>query len=209
MCVLVEAALTRASFAHGEEGSFSDGSPGSCRALHGRDARSIVTYGELGKAIGIDGVALRNEMRHILVDLSDDCQARGEPSLAELVVNRPLGAPGPGWRMALDRAPDVQRYSDTGADASCARSALRERALGCWCRRAPDPGSRSALHARTIVGRRVWGHDERAGQPPYAAARSLGVHPASSSRITLAILLSIRSLRLRVVGVPRSPRWPS
>ena len=30
--------------------------------------RSILTYGELGKALGIDGVALRNEMRHVLDD---------------------------------------------------------------------------------------------------------------------------------------------
>ena len=59
--------------------------------------RSIVTYGELGKALGIDGVALRNEMRHVLDDLSDDCIARGEPSLAALVVNQRTGAPGQGW----------------------------------------------------------------------------------------------------------------
>lgn len=60
--------------------------------------RSIVTYGELGKALGIDGVALRNEMRHVLDDLSDDCIARGEPSLAALVVNQRSGAPGQGWQ---------------------------------------------------------------------------------------------------------------
>jgi len=60
--------------------------------------RSILTYGELGKALGIDGVALRNEMRHVLDDLSDDCTARDEPSLAALVVNQRSGAPGQGWR---------------------------------------------------------------------------------------------------------------
>jgi hypothetical protein len=59
--------------------------------------RSIVTYGELGKAIGMDGVALRNEMRRVLDQLSEDCAARGEPSLAALVVNARTGAPGPGW----------------------------------------------------------------------------------------------------------------
>lgn len=59
--------------------------------------RSILTYGELGKALGINGVALRNEMRHILDDLSDDCIARNEPSLAALVVNSRTGAPGQGW----------------------------------------------------------------------------------------------------------------
>lgn len=60
--------------------------------------RSIVTYGELGKALGMDGVALRNEMRHVLDDLSVDCIARDEPSLAALVVNQRSGAPGPGWQ---------------------------------------------------------------------------------------------------------------
>ena len=62
--------------------------------------RSIVTYGELVKALGIDGVALRNEMRHVLDDLSDDCVARKEPSLAALVVNQRTGAPGQGWQDA-------------------------------------------------------------------------------------------------------------
>lgn len=59
--------------------------------------RSVVTYGELGKALGMEGVALRNEMRHILDDLSEDCIARDEPSLAALVVNQETGAPGRGW----------------------------------------------------------------------------------------------------------------
>lgn len=60
--------------------------------------RSIVTYKELGKALGIDGIALRNELRHVLDDLSDDCIARGERSLAALVVNQRTGAPGQGWQ---------------------------------------------------------------------------------------------------------------
>lgn len=60
--------------------------------------RSILTYKELGKALGIDGIALRNEMRHILDDLSTYCNARHEPSLAALVVNQTTGAPGQGWR---------------------------------------------------------------------------------------------------------------
>lgn len=59
--------------------------------------RSILTYGELGRALGMDGVALRNEMRHVLDDLSEDCSSRGEPSLAALVVNQRSGAPGQGW----------------------------------------------------------------------------------------------------------------
>lgn len=60
--------------------------------------RSIVTYKELGKAIGIYEVGLRNEMRHVLDALSDDCKTRQEPSLAALVVNQRTGAPGQGWR---------------------------------------------------------------------------------------------------------------
>lgn len=59
---------------------------------------SVVTHGELGKALGINGVALRDEMRHVLDDLSDDCIARGEPSLAALVVNQRSGASGQGWQ---------------------------------------------------------------------------------------------------------------
>ncbi len=59
--------------------------------------RSIVTYGELGRCIGLEGIALRNEMRHVLDDLSDQCIADNEPSLAALVVNASTGAPGQGW----------------------------------------------------------------------------------------------------------------
>lgn len=59
--------------------------------------RSIVTYKELGEAIGVEGVNLRNQMRHVLDDLSDDCADRGEPSLAALFVNATTGALGQGW----------------------------------------------------------------------------------------------------------------
>lgn len=59
---------------------------------------SIMTYKELGKALDMEGIALRNEMRHILDDLSTDCIDRGERSLAALVVNQETGAPGKGWR---------------------------------------------------------------------------------------------------------------
>lgn len=59
--------------------------------------RSIVTYRELGRAIGIDGINLRNQLRHVLDDLSLDCADRGEPSLPALVVNAITGAPGAGW----------------------------------------------------------------------------------------------------------------
>jgi hypothetical protein len=60
--------------------------------------RSIVTYGELGKAIGLNGVALRNTMRHVLDELSIQCAETGEPSLTALVVNAQTGAPGAGWQ---------------------------------------------------------------------------------------------------------------
>jgi hypothetical protein len=60
--------------------------------------RSILTYTELGKAIGIEKVELRNELRHVLDEVSMDCNARGEPSLAALVVNQRSGKPGTGWR---------------------------------------------------------------------------------------------------------------
>jgi hypothetical protein len=59
--------------------------------------RSILTYGELGKALGMEGVALRNQLRHVLDDLSVDCNAENEPSLAALVVNQEEGRPGQGW----------------------------------------------------------------------------------------------------------------
>lgn len=59
--------------------------------------RSLLTYGELGRAIGLGGIALSHEMRHDLDDVSDHCQTAGEPSLAALVVNADSGAPGQGW----------------------------------------------------------------------------------------------------------------
>ena len=59
--------------------------------------RSILTYGELGKAVGLEGVALRNQMRHVLDAVSSDCQQAKEPSLAALVVNAQTGEPGAGW----------------------------------------------------------------------------------------------------------------
>ncbi|KXK60576.1 hypothetical protein AWW66_18245 [Micromonospora rosaria] len=60
--------------------------------------RSILTYGELGAAIGISGVGLRNQLRHVLVDVSNECIAHKEPSLAALVVNASTGQPGAGWQ---------------------------------------------------------------------------------------------------------------
>jgi len=59
--------------------------------------RSIVTYKELGLAIGISGVDLRNLMPRVLAELAEDCNADNEPVLAALVVNGRTGRPGPGW----------------------------------------------------------------------------------------------------------------
>ena len=59
--------------------------------------RSIVTYKELGMAIGMSGIDLRNQMRRILDDVSEVCIANNEPVLAALVVNSTTGKPGSGW----------------------------------------------------------------------------------------------------------------
>lgn len=58
---------------------------------------SIVTYEELGRAIGMAGVELRNQMNHVLDDVSEQCNEAREPVLAALVVNKRTGRPGAGW----------------------------------------------------------------------------------------------------------------
>jgi hypothetical protein len=59
--------------------------------------RTILTYAELGEALDESGVYLRNQLRHVLDDLSADCDERGEPSLAALVVKKNELKPGAGW----------------------------------------------------------------------------------------------------------------
>ncbi|MCW2764933.1 MAG: hypothetical protein JWO11_892 [Nocardioides sp.] len=59
--------------------------------------RSVLTYGELGKAVGLSGVELRNDMRHVLDEVARRCIAAKEPSLAVLVVNQKTGKPGQGF----------------------------------------------------------------------------------------------------------------
>jgi hypothetical protein len=59
--------------------------------------RSIVTYKELGHAIGLKGVELRNVMPHVLERVANHCAAAGEPPLTAVVVNSQTGAPGSGW----------------------------------------------------------------------------------------------------------------
>ncbi|MCG5446135.1 hypothetical protein NIE79_004700 [Micromonospora sp. NIE79] len=59
--------------------------------------RSLLTYGELGHAIGMAGIDLRNQMRHVLAQVAEECIAAGEPSLPALVVNATTGQPGAGW----------------------------------------------------------------------------------------------------------------
>jgi hypothetical protein len=60
--------------------------------------RTLLTYGELGMALDMEGVSIRNHLRHVLDDVSEDCRVRGEDcSLAALVVNKETGEPGAGW----------------------------------------------------------------------------------------------------------------
>lgn len=60
--------------------------------------RSLVTYTELGDAIGMSGVALSHEMRRVLDLISvQDREAGRSWTLAALVVNQDTGEPGAGW----------------------------------------------------------------------------------------------------------------
>jgi hypothetical protein len=59
--------------------------------------RSIVTYKELGYAIGLREIELRNEMRLVLEQVANECSGNDEPPLTALVVNSQTGAPGAGW----------------------------------------------------------------------------------------------------------------
>ncbi len=72
--------------------------------------RTILTYGELGEALDESGIYLRNQLRHVHIDLSKDCETRGEPSLAALVVKKEVLKPGSGWRDGADgSAVEVQK----------------------------------------------------------------------------------------------------
>lgn len=60
--------------------------------------RSLLTYGDLGQAIGWDpAMPLSHHMKRILDRVSQTCIAAKEPSLAALVVNGTTGKPGDGW----------------------------------------------------------------------------------------------------------------
>ena len=60
--------------------------------------RSLVTYGELARAIGFPkDTPPSHHMKRILDRLSDRCTADGEPSLAVLVVAKDTGQPGSGF----------------------------------------------------------------------------------------------------------------
>lgn len=58
---------------------------------------TLLTYKELGVAIGMSGIELRNALPRVLDVLSEQCNERTEPSLAALVVNGDTGKPGAGW----------------------------------------------------------------------------------------------------------------
>ena len=66
-----------------------------------RDPCAPLTVGkldkELGFAIGLKDIELRNEMRHVLEQLANECHDVGEPPITALVVNAQTGAPGAGW----------------------------------------------------------------------------------------------------------------
>lgn len=59
--------------------------------------RSIVTYKELGFAIGLKDIELRNVMPRVLEQLAEHCHNAEEPPMTALVVNSQSGAPGSGW----------------------------------------------------------------------------------------------------------------
>lgn len=44
--------------------------------------RSIITYKELGFAIGLKDIELRDEMRHVLEQLDNECHKDGEPPMS-------------------------------------------------------------------------------------------------------------------------------
>ncbi|NIL80879.1 hypothetical protein [Rhodococcoides kroppenstedtii] len=76
--------------------------------------KSLLTYGELGAAIGVRGVDLRNQARHILDHLSEQNRSDDEPSLAALVVNGQTGRPGSGWTdgVGVEWHTEVRRVFD-------------------------------------------------------------------------------------------------
>jgi hypothetical protein len=73
--------------------------------------RSIVTYTELARAIGMPSDAvLSHRLPPALRAVNSQCAANSEPALAALVVNATSGRPGAGWNNA--RVPwhgEVQR----------------------------------------------------------------------------------------------------
>lgn len=60
--------------------------------------RTLLTYGELGRAVGIDRkVPLPGHVSRVLDKVSQVCIDAGEPSLAVLVVAKSGGQPGSGF----------------------------------------------------------------------------------------------------------------
>lgn len=65
--------------------------------------RSTMTYGELARAIDLDPkLPPSHHLNKVLARVSTDCDARGEPSLAVLVINQRTGEPGPGFTRGKD-----------------------------------------------------------------------------------------------------------
>ncbi|WP_051281053.1 hypothetical protein [Actinomyces slackii] len=67
--------------------------------------REVITYGELSQSI--DGAVLARHMGPLLHMISHDCEARGEPDLASLVVSAStgeVGTPDGSWAVPQRRA---------------------------------------------------------------------------------------------------------
>jgi hypothetical protein len=77
--------------------------------------RALLTYGELGMTLDMGGVSVRNHLRHVLDNVSEDCRARDEVySHPALVVNKGTGEPGPGWTNGTRDSPqEVRRVFQT------------------------------------------------------------------------------------------------
>lgn len=73
--------------------------------------RSVITYGELGRAIGLPtDVPLSHHINRVLRVVSKRCVDAREPSLAVLAVSKDSGEPGPGFvRGARDWSAEAQQ----------------------------------------------------------------------------------------------------
>src|SRR5450830_1929412 len=73
--------------------------------------RTLLTYKELGQAIGLAGdLPLPHHINRVLDAVSKRCIDHDEPSLADLVVSKDMGEPGSGFtKGALEWHTEAQR----------------------------------------------------------------------------------------------------